>query len=165
MLDGPYDRVVAIRRARTGDVAALTQLAQESKASWGYDEEFMARCRSELVVDERHVARGLVFVALEGGGDDAVGFYALAPRSSSDGELDMLFVAPAHMGEGVGRALLSHSTREARRRGWSRLFIESDPFAATFYERHGAQLVGTSRSRSTGRDLPLYVMDLSTEEG
>lgn len=155
-----YDFTVAIRPARATDVATLSRLALESKASWGYDEEFMERCRGELVVRECDVDEQLVYVALEGGCDDAVGFYVLKERGESDGELDMLFVDPSHMGEGVGRSLLVHSQSEARRRGWLTMRIESDPFAASFYERHGAVLVGSSRSPSTGRDLPLYVMHL-----
>ena len=37
-----------VRRAGPGDAAALSSLAFRSKASWGYDIEFMKRCRQEL---------------------------------------------------------------------------------------------------------------------
>ena len=148
-----------IRRARVEETESLSELALASKASWGYDEDFMARCRVELVVRDEHVDRGLAHVAVESD-DVARGFYVLKEPRELDAELDMLFVAPPFMGRGLGRALLRDASREARRRGWSALLIASDPFAAAFYEREGAVLIGTSTSPSTGRDLPLFEIRL-----
>ena len=36
-----------IRRARPADAAALSRLAYDSKASWGYDDAFMEACRDK----------------------------------------------------------------------------------------------------------------------
>jgi GNAT superfamily N-acetyltransferase len=134
----------------------LTELALESKRFWGYDDEFMARCRSELVVSEEDIASQLVFVAEDEVSGETLGFYALKRLSEEDAELDKLFVAPEHIRLGVGRALMHDAVRVARHFGWSALRIESDPFSAAFYESQGATLVGTATSTSTGRDLPLF---------
>lgn len=133
-----------IRPARSDETDSLSALAVASKATWGYDEAFMERCRVELVVRDEHVERGLVNVAVDEF-DTAMGFYALKEPGERDAELGLLFVAPAHLRRGVGRVLLADACREARRRGWSVLLVESDPFAAAFYEREGA--VPTARRR------------------
>ena len=150
---------MVIRPARLDETGPLSELAFVSKASWGYDEAFMERCRVELVVRDEHVERGLAFVAVDEA-DIALGFYVLKEPGERDAELDLLFVAPSHMRRGVGRALLGDACRESRRRGWSVLLIESDPFAAAFYEREGAVLTGASTSPSTGRELPLFEIRL-----
>ena len=155
----PYDRAMRIRPARVEETASLTRLALASKASWGYDDDFMERCASELVVRDEHVDDALAYVATDEDGD-VVGFYVLKEPAAREAELDMLFVASSHLRSGVGRFLLDDARREARSRGWTTLLIESDPFAAPFYEREGAVLIGTSRSPSTGRELPLFELRL-----
>jgi GNAT superfamily N-acetyltransferase len=150
---------VKIREALVDEAPGLTRLALASKASWGYDEKFMARCASELVVRESDVLDQRAYVGEDELGD-VVGFYVLKDRSVDEVELDMLFVDPARHGQGVGRALLSDARRRARRRGGVRLLIESDPFAGAFYEACGAQLIGVARSVATGRELPLYSVAL-----
>lgn len=149
------NRRVNIRSARPDETSVLTELALASKRHWGYDDEFMARCSPELTVHEAEVVEGRVFVAAEGD-DDPIGFYSLKQLSDGVGELDMLFVAPEHIGEGYGAHLLDHAMDQSRALGWSVMRVESDPFAATFYEHTGGTCVGTARSSSTGRELPLF---------
>ena len=119
----------------------------------------MERCRVELVVRDEHVVKGLAHVAVDESGA-ALGFCALKEPGERSAELDLLFVAPAHLRRGVGRVLLADACREARQRGWSVLLVESDPFAAPFYEREGAVLIGTATSPSTQRELPLFEIRL-----
>jgi len=88
----------------------------------------------------------VTYVAVDETSNEVLGFYLLREPGERDAELDMLFVAPQHIGEGVGRALLLDAQGEARRRGWEVLLIESDPSHRRFNERHGAILVGTSKS-------------------
>lgn len=135
----------------------MTGLALASKRHWGYDDAFMERCAPELVVHEEDVLAGRVVVAA--GADDAPrGFYVLLDEDDGAVMLDMIFVAPEEIGLGIGRALFEHAFATARSAGATLLRIESDPFAAGFYESVGAVQVGTKRSWSTGRDLPLYEM-------
>ncbi len=85
-----------------------------------------------------------------------VGFYLLAesPRL----ELRRLFVSPDVIGRGIGKVLVQDALSVAKSRGRRSLVIESDPFAESFYEHLGAELVGASQSVSTGRTLRLYEM-------
>jgi len=76
-------------------------------------------------------------------------------------DLEKLFVEPQWLGTGVGRALMAHAIDEARRRGAKRLTILADPYAAGFYERNGARLLGEAPSDAIpGRSLPLYEIRL-----
>lgn len=144
-----------IRSARPGESDALTALALASKAYWGYDEAFMEKVKGELVLTEESIGADLVFVEAEESSPPR-GFYSFADPDGRSVGLDMLFVAPGDIGRGVGGRLLLHARETARQRGWSVLLIESDPFAAGFYEHAGARLLGVKRSWSTGRDLPYY---------
>ncbi len=136
-----------VRPARPSEAEALTELALRSKGHWGHDAAFLERCRPELTVTPADIASGTVLVAEHDGG--VAGFAAV--RTEPPAELEMLFVEPAAMGRGVGRALLE----AARRAAGTDLMIESDPQAEAFYLRHGARRIGRRTSPSTGRELPL----------
>jgi GNAT superfamily N-acetyltransferase len=146
--------VIEIGAARSGEAGALSLLALASKRHWGYDDEFMARCRADLTVHESDLATHRVYVARAG--DQVLGFYVLVTLEESFAELDMLFVAPGSIGAGVGGALLDHALDVAREEGCTNVRVTSDPFAASFYEHCGATLVGTAHSVSTHRSLPVF---------
>jgi predicted N-acetyltransferase YhbS len=76
-------------------------------------------------------------------------------------ELDALFVAPEHIGTGLGKALMGWAIRTARAAGAARLSILSDPHAAPFYRHLGARDVGSEPSPPPpGRTLPLLHLQL-----
>jgi GNAT superfamily N-acetyltransferase len=151
-----------IRSARVEEAAALSDLCVRSKAVWGYDDSFMALARNVLQVGVRQIAAGDVWVATTADGSVA-GVVALAPGEQPGTlDLDKLFVEPRHIRAGFGRALLDHATREAKRRGATRLTILADPYAAPFYERNGARRIGEAPSDAIpGRLVPLYEMTLA----
>ena len=60
------DDGIALRRATAQECALLTELCIRSKAMWGYDRDFMARCRGELTVEPSAVESGLLQVAARG---------------------------------------------------------------------------------------------------
>jgi GNAT superfamily N-acetyltransferase len=151
----------SLRPARVEDAPALSELCVRSKASWGYDEAFMALARVALEVNPGKIAAGNVWVATAADGGLA-GIVALGPGEQPDTlDLDKLFVEPRRIRTGVGRALLTHAIIEARRRGADRLTILADPYAAGFYERYGARRIGEAPSDAIpGRSLPLYEIKL-----
>jgi GNAT superfamily N-acetyltransferase len=142
-----------IRPARPEECDALTELAIRSKAHWGYDAPFLARCRDgELRVTPATLAPGLAFV-LEAEGAP-VGFYAL-DGGVPVADLAFLFVEPHALGRGVGARLLAHAVEQARTRGCEAITIASDPFAEGFYLARGAVRVGEVESTvMPGRMLP-----------
>jgi predicted N-acetyltransferase YhbS len=137
------------------------ELCIRSKAAWGYDETFMALVRIAFEGMQEQAAAKNVWVAT-GADGEVVGVVALGPSEQPNTlDLDKLFVEPRRIRTGVGRALLAHAMIEARRRGAERLTILADPYAAGFYERHGARRIGEAPSDAIpGRSLPLYEVKL-----
>jgi GNAT superfamily N-acetyltransferase len=153
--DGPR-----LRAACPAEAAALTGLALGSKASWGYDDAFMAACRDELTLSEDRVEAARTVVAEEPGSGRVAGFVTLEGEPPH-GEIGMLFVARDAMGRGVGRLLYGHALREAARLGFTRLGIDADPNAEPFYRAMGAVTVGRVPSGSVpGRTLPRMTADV-----
>ncbi len=80
------------------------------------------------------------FTAREDG--SLLGFGALKALGDGGGEIKSMRTAPAALGKGVGRAILSAITAEARARGYRRLLLETGTtpdFAAALrlYDRAG----------------------------
>jgi len=65
-----------------------------------------------------------------------VGFASLA-EATGWLELEDLFVDPAFMRQGVGRALICDVAEQARRRGVSRVEVDANDHALRFYEEVG----------------------------
>jgi GNAT superfamily N-acetyltransferase len=142
-----------IRPARADEAEALTELSLRSKALWGYDAAFIARCRALMTVKTGNIESQPHYVAEVDG--RIAGFYGFEPEAEGVG-LDYLFVEPDVVGSGVGRALWEHAVATARRLGHGALIVVSDPNAEGFYLRMGARRIGTRPSAlEPGRQLPL----------
>ncbi len=151
---------LAIRPARTDEAALLSDLGAAAKASWGYDDAFMAMYRAEFDLTPAFIEDNIVYAAETDGA--VVGFFAVERQpGGTEYQLLDLFVRPDRFGQGIGRALLHRALSEARRNGADLLFLLSDPNAETFYLRMGAFRQGRQRSRSGARVLARLAFDLS----
>ncbi|WP_405592604.1 GNAT family N-acetyltransferase [Streptomyces sp. NBC_01190] len=137
----------------------LSQLALRSKAHWGYDEDFLERCREALTLRGADVERRRTAVAELDGPIAGVAGLVTLEGEPPVGELGMLFVDPAAIGRGVGRLLFQHALTTARDLGFTRLTLDADPNAEPFYLAMGATRVGTSPSSVIpGRRLPMMFL-------
>jgi GNAT superfamily N-acetyltransferase len=91
------------------------------------------------------IANGWVRVAVDDDGAP-IGFSAVVPEHGRRHELDGLFVDPAHMMCGVGRALVEDAVARASRQGAECLEVTAGP-AQGFYERVGFELIDTAQTR------------------
>ncbi|MEX2201563.1 MAG: GNAT family N-acetyltransferase [Dongiaceae bacterium] len=147
------DPAFTIRKARLSEADALSELAVRSKAHWGYDAAFIARCREALRVDPANMQRFPYYVAERGG--TLLAFYGFEPEEDQIG-LAFFFVAPDAIGSGLGRALLEHAKEMARAGGYDELIAISDPNAAAFYEKMGGRPAGATPSEvDPARPLPV----------
>jgi predicted N-acetyltransferase YhbS len=147
-----------VRAPMIDELAVLSELCMRSKALWGYDKKFMDACRAELSINLRDLECTQVAVAEEDG--QAVGVVQVDVKGSC-ADLLKLFVEPGIVGRGVGGTLFRCASSRARQLGADRLFIDSDPGAAAFYRRMGAQHIGLSPSGSIpGRMLPRLALKL-----
>jgi GNAT superfamily N-acetyltransferase len=134
-----------IRDAHVEEHELLSRIALEAKVHWGYDAADLARWETDLIVSRDSLAQLPTFVAeVEG---HIVGFFQLSFASEGP-ELEHFWVLPAHMGKGIGRALLAHALREVSTRGHGKLLIDADPNAEGFYVACGAVRTA-ERSAST----------------
>ena len=148
---------ISFRPAKPGDAAALSKLAFKSKAHWGYDIDFMRRCKAELTYSPEQIeARDMHFHVCDRD-DRVVAFYALHELGDARAELEALFVVPDLIGQGVGRFLVEQARREAVGLGIDSILIQGDPNAEAFYLEVGAVAAGYRESASIpGRFLPLF---------
>ncbi len=126
---------IVFRCAREVDLPALNRLMQASPA---YEAEYR-RMLDGYVITAEQIARDHIVLADRDG--EVLGFYSLI--TGGEPELDLMFVADAAQGKGLGARLFRHMQAEAARLGLSSLRIVSHPPAVGFYERMGAVRVGT----------------------
>lgn len=87
------------------------------------------------------------------------GFGGFAAFAGVAGDmLEMLFVAPAMRGKGLGRQLVEHAVRHS---GVRRVDVnEQNPQAAGFYERLGFRTTGRDAADPSGKPYPILHMEL-----
>ncbi|MFF7361348.1 GNAT family N-acetyltransferase [Streptomyces sp. NPDC008125] len=154
---------VRIRRAVAKDAKRLTRLVRTSRAYEGHWAPMVEGYR----VGPDYIEAHRVFVAVDGPDGPVLGFYSLVldhvpcsqPRPQSPhhpggatGELDLMFVADASQGRGIGRWLIGHLREEARRAGLDTVRVVSHPPSEGFYLSVGAERTGTAPA------TPPYVM-------
>jgi GNAT superfamily N-acetyltransferase len=132
---------VNITIAHPSEADALTEIAFVAKRSWGYPEHWIEHWCSLLTVTPDFVATHATYAARDDQG--ILGFSALA-QSAGILCLEHLWVSPSATGRGVGRALFHRARQRARDLGFATFEIESDPHAAGFYERMGAERIGAN---------------------
>jgi GNAT superfamily N-acetyltransferase len=141
-----------IRRATPNEAERLTDLARRSKATWGYDEDFMRRATAELTITADAISSHEVWV-IEGEGGAILGFHRVIRGDPAI--LEDLWLEPEAMGAGHGRRLWEHAAAVARAGGATSMELDADPNALGFYERMGAVRVGVTPSTVVpGRELP-----------
>ena len=152
--------IVLLRSAQPAEAAALSALALRSKAHWGYAADFLAACEAELTWSPADLQGYVSQVVLE---DQRIaGFGLYVPHSQQTVELDALFIEPWAIGRGYGRMLFNALAALAHAAGYTYMYMQSDPYAAPFYQRMGAIATGTRPSHSVeGRVLPVWTYMLA----
>jgi GNAT superfamily N-acetyltransferase len=145
---------VEIVRAQPTDAARLSEIAWAAKASWGYPAHWLEQWRDQLTITPEFVAANETFAASLP--ERLIGFHALV-RAAETMRLEHLWVLPAEMGRGFGRALFQHAAARAAALGAHSLTIEADPNAEPFYLHLGAVRVGAVATEIEGqrRELPI----------
>ncbi len=126
-----------IRKAVPGDHETLARIWLESWYSTGLKSLFdpgLEMLRTRIPAD---IAKGRDFYAAEEA-DGIVAMLALDPR---DFYLDQLWVAPAHQGRGLGRALLGFTRQQFPEEIFLRCVVENTA-AWAWYEREGFRFEG-----------------------
>ena len=144
-----------IVRARPSDAAALSRIAYQAKKSWNYPKEWMSQWKELLTLTSQFIKSNQTYVAIIAG--RKVGFYGLCFDHTRTARLDHLWVKPRFMGRGIGRSLFLHAVRNAKDHGKTRIEIESDPNAESFYAKMGARTISLVKRNvlDAERQVPL----------
>jgi len=137
-----------VRPVERADHERLRELTYESKAHWGYDRDLVRRWAEGLTFEsgqERWVAEA---------DGEIVAWAGIVPPLDGVAVLEDLWVEPQAIGLGIGATLFRHAAVRAQALGARELQWEAEVNAVGFYERMGAETVGTVTS-SWGRTLPL----------
>ena len=134
-----------IRDATAPEAASLEALQRRSSDVWEAYREQLAAHPDAIELPQSYIDNGWVRVALDDQGTP-IGFSVVIPGTGPSHELDGLFVEPAHMHGGIGRALVEDAAARASGRGAACLDVIAGP-AQGFYERVGFRLVGAADTR------------------
>ena len=129
--------------------ARLRAIAAAAKGHWGYDPQLVAGWASSIEFPpEKHVL-------------EADGGWASVLLRGEVAWLDDLWVEPAAMGRGLGRALFERAAAYGRGHGCVRMEWEAEPNAVGFYERLGAVYVRDGEPSEWGRVLAVLGISLA----
>ena len=135
---------------------ALADLTWRSKASWGYDFDFLEHIRADINITPEMIASDTFMTAVQ---DDRVLGYAhlMAVPQPDTVYLENLYVDADIRGRGIGRVLFTWAEMEATRQGYAWLEWDSDPNAAPFYRHMGGEQIGQQESNfRPGRWIPKF---------
>ena len=147
-----------IRDAALSEAKYLSDLSSRSKAYWPYDEEYLRQVALMTHVTENDILSWHFRIAEVD--ENVLGFSGVV---SVKGEymLDHLWIEPAYIGKGIGKALFKDAVKCAKKMGWTKFTIAADPYAEKFYLKQGAKRIGERESKiKPGFFLPLLEFNI-----
>jgi GNAT superfamily N-acetyltransferase len=136
--------LVIIRDAVLADMAVLQEVFQRSSLSNTGDRDNILAHPEVLEYSDEWVRRGRTRVATRDGG---VRGFATAVPAVHALELEDLFVDPAWMRQGIGRALVRDIVARARSGTVRRVDVTANPHALDFYRAVGFVVDGAAETR------------------
>jgi GNAT superfamily N-acetyltransferase len=134
-----------IRQANATEAAELEALQRRSSDVWAAYRAQLAAHPDAIELPQAFIDAGWVRVAVADR-DTPIGFSIVIPGDRGVHELDGLFVEPAYIGHGVGRALVEDAVARAAVTGASSIEVTAGP-AQGFYERLGFGVIATAKTR------------------
>ena len=140
-----------LRPAVTADRARIGEMWHASASLPGVGPKIMpSRAELRRRVDDEMASGWQVSVAADAGG--LLGFVATRPAQKMLAEL---FVCPAHLGRGIGKALLHHAMAEMPG-GFTLFTTSANAGARRFYEREGLVALREAPHPRAGHPVTYY---------
>ena len=131
---------IDFRDAKLSDFDLLKSICIRSKGYWGHSKEWLDELSAFFEVNEDYVVKGWIRLVLLDG--EVIGFYGFELEELGKLKLDHLWLLPDFIGGGIGRTVWLEVLAHAKREGFESFVLDSDPDAAGFYERMGAEKIG-----------------------
>lgn len=148
-----------IRHANENEDNILTEVALRAKAYWGYDKEFLEKCRQELTITKEFINNNPIYVVEDE--NNILGFYGLNIEDSNEIYLEYIFLEPNVIGKGIGKMLWRHMDGVCHQLKIKEIKIVAEPLAEKFYLKMGAKSIDRIESSvSKGRMLPLMIYNI-----
>lgn len=170
MTTHPAPPVFTLRRARVEDapgICAAHVASIRGVCARDYTpEQIEAWChgkRPELYVERMSGGSVNWYVVEDSTGIGGFGDVDTAPPSLKPGwaEVRGLYLAPAFVGRGAGRALMDRMLADARAAGAAGVYVKGTLTAEPFYARCGFRATGRTTQRTrTGVEIPSVEMEL-----
>jgi ribosomal protein S18 acetylase RimI-like enzyme len=153
--------MISIQKVDPRQAEQLTQIALAAKAYWGYPARWMEIWRPQLTFTPEYFEQNESWMAVIEG--RPIGFYTRRDKKGI-AWIEDLWVQPAYIGQGIGKALFLHAVEQSRERSYKTLQLEADPNAVGFYETMGMRKIGERHTSvdSQLRILPVMGMDLES---
>lgn len=146
-------------KAENTDAQELTRLTIQSKSYWEYSVEQIENWREDLTITPHYIDKNQVYKLIHN--EQLVGFYAYQPVSKTDVKLNFLFVAPASIGKGYGKVLMTDFLQRIKTLAYKKAQLDADPNAEAFYKSQGFRVIGKLKSSIEGRFLPIMEKELT----
>jgi N-acetylglutamate synthase-like GNAT family acetyltransferase len=134
-----------IRNATHDETKTLEALQRRSSDIWVQYRAQLAAHPDAIELPQSFVDNEWVRVAVDLD-DSPIGFSVVIPSEDSAFELDGLFVEPAQMYGGVGRALVEDLCERASTQHASAIEVTAGP-ASGFYEKLGFEVISSAQTR------------------
>lgn len=141
-----YNKSIKIRDAVLSDIEAIRELCRESKAYWGYDDDFMTKFMNQYHITAENIRNNTFKLFFDF--ERLVGFYAFAMNKNEAIPLSLedFFIHPDYIGQGIGKMMWLNCIDFVKSIGKDEFILESDPNAADFYKKMGCIQVRTRES-------------------
>lgn len=149
-----------LRKANPEESEVLSNIANESEAYWGEDDDYMNLFRQFYSVTEEMIKEDLVYV-LEND-KSIVGFFAILKKHDVS-ELELFYVEKSLIGKGFGTLLWSHMIRVCKEQGISKIELVGSNDVAEFYKKCGAVEIGKVESTlKAGRIVVKFMCEIES---
>lgn len=139
------------------DHFALTKLTKASKAHWGFEPDVLEKWSDELTISSAYIKESFVFKLMLQ--DHLIGYYSYFEESPTTVKLDNLFIHPDFIRKGFGSILMDDFLKRVSTK-YSKIILDAEPNAETFYANYGFKTIGQLPSKIEGRFLPIMIKKL-----
>lgn len=150
-----------IQKANNSDAGVLSEITKRSKAYWGYSDEQLEAWSELLTITEAYLESNSVYKLIAD--DKTIGYYSFFYEDKQTTKLDNLFVLPEYIGTGIGRLLMEDFLKHAKSTAATRILLDADPYAESFYAKFGFIKTGQIATSVKDRFLPVMMLQIATE--